>query len=183
MRQTALEQELEIDVPAEQISDIRLGMPVELFAFGADAPVAQGSLSFISPQTDASTQTVLAKAQFTNVSGALQDNQRVDARITLDERPGLLVPATAITRLGGQPFVYVAGEAEPTEDGQQPAEGPVAKLQPVTLGAMQGNDFQVLDGLSAGDEIVITGLLNLQDGTPIAPEEEAASADASPQAN
>lgn len=172
--------ELEIDIPAEQISQIRLGMPVELFTFGADASVAQGTLSFISPQTDASTQTVLAKAQFTNISSALQDNQRIDARITLDERPGLLVPATAVTRLGGQPFVYVAGEAEATEDGQPPAEGPVAKLRPVTLGAMQGNDFQVLDGLSPGDEIVITGLLNLQDGTPISPEEEAANASVSP---
>ena len=168
--------ELEIDIPAEQISQVQLGMPVELFTFGADDPVAEGSLSFISPQTDASTQTVLAKAQFGNAAGGLQDNQRVDVRVILDERPGLLVPAMAITRLGGQSFVYIKADAPPPEDGQPPVEGPVAKLQPVTLGAMQGNNFQVLDGLSRGDEVVVTGLLNLQDGSPISPQDEAASA-------
>ncbi len=172
--------ELEIDIPAEQIGEIQLGMPVELFTFSADSPVATGSLSFISPQTDAATQTVLAKARFSNLASNLQDNQRVDVSIVLDERPGLLVPATAITRLGGQSFVYVAADAPPPEAGQPPIEGQVAQLRPVTLGAMQGNNFQVLDGLSAGEEIVTTGLLNLQDGSPIAPQEEAADANASP---
>ncbi|MEM1238875.1 MAG: efflux RND transporter periplasmic adaptor subunit [Cyanobacteria bacterium P01_H01_bin.26] len=173
--------ELEIDVPAEQLSEIRLGMPVELFPFGAaDTPVAEGALSFISPQTDASTQTVLAKAQFDNGAGSLQDNQRVDVRVIVDERAGLLVPATAITRLGGQSFVYVAADAPPPEEGQPPVEGQVAQLRPVTLGDMQGNDFQVVDGLESGEQIVITGLLNLQDGMPIDPQAEAADGDSSP---
>ncbi|MEM1254124.1 MAG: efflux RND transporter periplasmic adaptor subunit [Cyanobacteria bacterium P01_H01_bin.21] len=174
------ELELEIDIPAEQIDEIQLGMPVELLTFSGDEPVATGSISFISPQTDIATQTVLAKARFSNLTGRLQDNQRVDVRVVLDERPGLLVPATAITRLGGQSFVYVAAEAPAPEEGQPPVEGQVAQLRPVTLGAMQGNDFQVLDGLSAGEEIVLTGLLNLQDGAPIAPQEEAADANVSP---
>ncbi len=166
--------ELEVDIPAEQIDEIQLGMPVEVLAFGGDTPVAEGSLSFISPQTDAATQTVLAKARFENLAGRLQDNQRVDVRLILDERPGLLVPANAVTRLGGQSFVYVAVDAPPPEEGQPPIEGQVAQLRPVTLGGMQGNSFQVLDGLSPGEEIVITGLLNLQDGAPIAPQEETA---------
>ena len=172
--------ELEIDVPAEQIGEIQLNMPVELLTFGGDEPVATGSISFISPQTDAATQTVLVKARFENLSGRLQDNQRVDVRIVLDERPGLLVPAMAITRLGGQSFVYVAVNAPPSEEGQPAVEGQVAELRPVTLGAMQGNSFQVLDGLSPGEEIVTTGLLNLQDGVPIAPQEETTEVGASP---
>ncbi|MEL6130417.1 MAG: efflux RND transporter periplasmic adaptor subunit [Cyanobacteria bacterium J06627_3] len=172
--------ELEIDIPAEQLDQIQLGMPVELYLFNTDAPVAEGSLSFISPQADTLSQTVLAKAQFDNGAGILQDNQRVDVRVILGERPGLLVPANAITRLGGQSFVYVAADAPPPEDGQPPIEGQVAQLRPITLGSMQGNEFQVLDGLSRGEEIVVTGILNLQDGAPIEPQEEAADASSSP---
>ena len=172
--------ELEIDIPAEQLSQIQLGMPVELYLFGTDAPVAAGSLNFISPQADTLSQTVLAKAQFDNGTGILQDNQRVDVRVILGERPGLLVPANAITRLGGQSFVYVAADAPPPEDGQPPIEGQVAQLRPITLGSMQGNEFQVLDGLSRGEEIVVTGILNLQDGAPIEPQEEAADASSAP---
>ena len=66
------------------------------------------------------------------------------------------------------------------KQGQPPIEGQVAQLRPITLGAMQGNNFQVLDGLSRGEEIVITGLLNLQDGVPIDPQEETADASTSP---
>ena len=153
---------------------------MELYLFGSDAPVAAGSLNFISPQADTLSQTVLAKAQFDNGTGLLQDNQRVDVRVILGERPGLLVPANAITRLGGQSFVYVAADAPPPEDGQPPIEGQVAQLRPITLGSMQGNEFQVLDGLSRGEEIVVTGILNLQDGAPIEPQEEAADASSAP---
>ncbi|MEL6136459.1 MAG: efflux RND transporter periplasmic adaptor subunit [Cyanobacteria bacterium J06628_6] len=180
--------ELEISIPAEQADEVQLGMPVELSTFGSDTPAATGSISFISPQTDSSTQTVLAKAEFVDAAERLQDNQRVNARVILDERTGLLVPATAITRLGGQPFVYVAVDAPPPEEGAEgrrpeggaapgaPADAPsqVAQLRPVTLGDMQGNDFQVLDGLSQGETIVTSGLLNLQDGMPIIPQEEGA---------
>ncbi|MEM9907868.1 MAG: efflux RND transporter periplasmic adaptor subunit [Cyanobacteria bacterium P01_D01_bin.44] len=179
--------EIEVSVPAEQAGRLQPGMLVELLAFGSNEPLADGSLTFVSPQTDVNTQTVLAKAQFSNVAGRLQDNQRVDVRIVFDERPGLLVPATAITRLGGQAFVYVAADPEPSEQAESestsaipPAQAAsqsepqqIAKLRPVTLGSMQGNDIQVLDGLSPGETIVTSGLLNLQDGTPIMPQSEA----------
>lgn len=172
--------ELDIAIPAEQASQVQTGMPVELLIFGNPEPVATASISFLSPQTDAETQTILAKAVLENPTGRLQDNQRVDARIILNRSSGLLVPATAVTRLGGQAFVYVATE-EASEDqaGQNVSseQGQVAKLQPVTLGAMQGNSYQVVDGLAAGDTIITTGLLNLQDGSPIQPQEPSAQQD------
>ncbi|NEP17462.1 MAG: efflux RND transporter periplasmic adaptor subunit [Leptolyngbya sp. SIO4C1] len=182
--------ELEISVPTEQAEQMRVGMPVELLTFGSDTPITTGAISFISPQTDPDTQTVLAKARFSGGAGRLQDNQRIDVRVILEEGPGLLVPATAVTRLGGQTFVYVTAEPEPSEgeagaaqgqsqsqpQGQDQAPQQVAKLRPVTLGDMQGNSYQVLDGLSPGETIVTSGLLNLQDGTPIAPQSESESA-------
>ncbi|MEO1401275.1 MAG: hypothetical protein AAFV72_08450, partial [Cyanobacteria bacterium J06635_1] len=43
----------------------------------------------------------------------------------------------------------------------------VAKQQPVRLGEIQGNAYQVIEGLSSGDAVVTSGLLNLSDGMPI----------------
>jgi RND family efflux transporter MFP subunit len=160
--------ELVIAVPIEQARRLQLGMPVELLSFGGDR-LTTGSISFVSPQTDTNTQTVLARARFTQAEARLQDDQRVEVRVIWDEQPGLLAPATAITRLGGQPFVYVA---EPSPDDPS-AEQQIARLQPVTLGAMQGNDYQVLEGLSAGQRIVVSGLLSLRDGASIVQQVEA----------
>jgi multidrug efflux pump subunit AcrA (membrane-fusion protein) len=39
------------------------------------------------------------------------------------------------------------------------------------LGDIQGNNYAVLDGLQAGETIVVSGILNLQDGTPIIPQD------------
>ena len=183
--------DLEIAVPTERARTIQIGMPVELLTFDTGESAATATVNFIDPQSDPNTQTVLAKAEVANASGRLQDNQRVDVRVVLSERSGLLAPATAITRLGGQAFVYVAVdapslEADPSatsegnpsnaeEGGPQQASQQIAQLRPVSLGAMQGNRFQILEGLSEGEVIVTSGLLNLQDGTPIVSQSEGAT--------
>ena len=187
--------ELEIAIPIDDSQRVRTGLPVELMLFGSDDVIASGNISFVSPTTDASTQTVLAKARFSRPSQPLQDEQRLDVRVIWNQRPGILVPTTAISRLGGETFVFVPGKPEPLAEGEaegaasgppagsaggggqqgqaggQP-EGPppiVANLQPVKLGSLQDNEYQVLEGLSPGDTIVVSGLLNLRDGVPIEP--------------
>ena len=61
-----------------------------------------------------------------------------------------------------------------------PAPTQVARLRPVQLGTIQGNSYQVLDGLQPGETVVVSGILNLQDGTPILPQDAAAPAGAPP---
>lgn len=170
--------ELDIAVPVDRRQQLSLGLPVELLS-GNDAPIATGSITFIAPQATADTQTVLVTARFNNESGRLQDAQRVNARIIWSQTRGLLVPTSAITRLGGETFVYVAEKGSPEAlpppeavPPNMPRPTQVARLQPVELGELQGNSYPVLDGLEAGDTIVVSGILNLQDGTPILPQNE-----------
>ncbi|MBE9063857.1 efflux RND transporter periplasmic adaptor subunit [cf. Phormidesmis sp. LEGE 11477] len=177
--------DLEIAIPIDESDRLRTGLPVELSLFGSDDIIATGAINFVSPTTDTDTQTVLAEARFSTPGQPLQDEQRLEVRVIWDERPGVLVSATAITRLGGETFVFVPGEPDPPEteeategpspgqDGGQSngqADGPppeVAKLTSVELGDLQGNDYQVLDGLVPGDVIITEGILNLRDGVPI----------------
>ena len=175
--------ELDLEVPIEQRDRLRLGLPVELLAVDGSTVLATGSVSFISPQTNADTQTVLAKARFENAQGTLQDAQQVGARIVWSEAQGVLVPTSAITRLGGQTFVFVAAEGTPEElpppealPPGMPAPTQVARLRPVQLGDIQDNRYKVLSGLEPGETIVVSGILNLQDGIPILPQGDEAGA-------
>ncbi|MEO0771465.1 MAG: HlyD family efflux transporter periplasmic adaptor subunit, partial [Cyanobacteria bacterium J06649_4] len=182
--------EIEIAVPINESQRLRTGLPVELSLFGSDDVIATGNISFVSPTTDATTQTILAKARFSTPSRPIQDDQRLEVRVVWQERPGILVPTTAISRLGGETFVFVPGEPEPPAEGEGPPGGPpsapnggqsegppptVAKLKSVTLGELQGNEYQVLEGLEAGDTIITSGLLNLRDGVPIMEQQEGAA--------
>ena len=162
--------ELNLSIPLSQSAKLRMGLPVEILDAQGKV-IATSNVNFISPNVNANTQSVLVKANFPNSSGDLLNRQFIRARIIWDRRPGLLIPVTAITRLGGENFVFVV------ENNQQaPAGTPamVARQKPVKLGAIEGNNYQVLEGLQAGEQIVTSGMLNLRDGIPIMPVSEPA---------
>ncbi len=179
--------DLNISVPIERSRQLRVGIPVELLD-EQNQPLLRGRISFVSPEVSTSNQAILAKATFVN-DGSLRDGQLVRTRIIWSTKPGVLVPTVAVTRVAGQTFVYVAEQAEPAAnpanaagdaaadtaaapapaDGQPPASQPqqIARQRPVTLGTIQGNQYQVISGVKAGEDIVVSGILNLSDGIPI----------------
>lgn len=161
--------DLELSVPIERQDDLRVGLPVQVSRFTGDELQVNGRISFVSPLVDAATQSVLVKAIFQNATGQLQDDQRVEAFIIWDEVPGVVVPASAVSRLGGQTFIFVA-ESQPDAAEGEPQW--LASQRLVTLGAIQGNSYQVVEGLEAGETIVTTGILNLSDGVPIQPADD-----------
>lgn len=163
---------LRLQVPSTRSAQLTVGLPVELIDPTSGNRLSTGSISFISPEVDPNVQAILVKARFPNEAGSLREGQYVRARIIWNTTSALLVPTVAVSRLGGQSFVYVADE-QTTEDGQ-PMQ--VASQRPVQLGAIQNDSYRVLDGLEAGEQIVVTNILKLQDGVPIQPETESSSA-------
>jgi RND family efflux transporter MFP subunit len=169
--------ELRLSVPIERRAELREGLRV-ILGDNQGTTLAEGQISFIAPQVEPGAQTVLAKASFDNRSGFLLDGQAVRARIIWTQQEGVLIPTSAISRVAGQTFVYVAVPAPPPEEGAanaqagQSSDGPslVAEQRPVQLGDIQGNRYQVLDGLEPGDRLIVSGILNLSDGAPIMPE-------------
>ncbi len=161
--------DMRISVPSNYADRVRVGLPVQLIDPSSKKALGTGSISFVSPQIDAGAQSILTKARFKN-SGNLRDGQFVQSRIVWEKTTGVLVPTTAITRVGGQAFVY-AVEDKPAE-GDAPAQMIVAQ-RPVQLGSIQGNSYVVLDGLKPGDKIATTNILRLRDGAPV--QSEAAS--------
>ena len=161
--------ELNISVPLEQASQLELGLPAEIIDRQGEA-IASGKINFISPRTDRSSQAILVKAAFNN-DGRLKDDSFARARIIWSQQPGILIPTEAVSRIGGQSFVFVAKEAE-QEDGSTAL---VAEQKPVELGPIQGQSYQVISGLRSGDRLITSGILNLADGTPIEPEETVTS--------
>ncbi len=158
--------DLRINLPSNRSQQLRAGLPVELIDPNNNERLSTGQVTFISPTVDATAQTILIKAQFANVDGSLRDGQYVQARIIWETQPGVLVPTTAISRISGQNFVFVVSEA--TAEGGEPQT--VVQLSPVQLGDIQGDRYQVIDGLQTGDRIATSNILKLRDGVPVAPE-------------
>lgn len=147
-----------IYIPTEEAGRVRTGLPVQIM--DTDGKVlAQTSISFLSPQVDNGIQGILAKAPIP--AGSLLRNQQVvNARVIWSTAPRPTVPVLAVTRVGGQPFVYIV---------KAQGNGFVAHQVPVTLGETVGNSYPILSGLNSGDRVITSGLQMLAEGAPVQP--------------
>src|SRR5947207_13897750 len=146
-----------IYVPAEKARNLKVGLPVRLFDSAVNT-VSETEVSFVSPQVDTDTQTVLAKAPVQNPKSKVRIAEQLRAQITWGIHEGPVVPVLAVQRINGEFFAFVA-----VNEGK----GAVARQRVVKLGDTVGNDFAVLDGLKPGDHIIVSGTQFLQDGMPV----------------
>src|SRR4051812_24430426 len=152
--------EVNAAVPIERAGTLKIGLPLQVLSSDADRRIATTTVSFVSPHVDDQTQSVLVKGTVKNPDGALRPSQYVRARIVWNTSNGLTVPVTAVLRVAGQLFVFVA---EPGAVGAL-----VAKQRAVKVGPIAGDTYPVLEGVKAGERIVVSGVQKLADGAPIA---------------
>jgi RND family efflux transporter MFP subunit len=153
--------EVYVYVPIEHSSQLKMNLPVQVL--DSDGKVlANSRVSFISPQVDNTTQTVLVKARIANGNDALRQSQFIRARIVWGTHQNPQVPILAVSRLAGQYFAFVA---EPQNGGSY-----VARQKPLKIGQTVGNDYEVQDGIKPGDKVIVSGTQFLLDGAPVIPQ-------------
>lgn len=157
--------DMRISVPSNNAAQLRLGLPVELLDANTGKRLTTGRINFISPQVNTSAQSILVKARFANSDGKLRDGQYVRARIVWNQQPGILIATEAVTRMGGQNFVYVVEENKSQKRPQF-----VVHQKPVQLGDVQSDRYPILEGIKAGDHVATSNILKLRDGAPVQPE-------------
>jgi RND family efflux transporter MFP subunit len=155
--------EVNVSIPTEKVKQMRIGTQIELLN-PQSQPVGSGRVFMIAPKVADDTQTVLVKALVDNRNGALRADQQVQVRVIWERSPGMMVPTTAISRVAGQDFIFVA---------EKNGAAWIARQKPVKLGMIRGNDQQVLEGLQANEQVITTGLLKISDGTPVVNQADA----------
>ena len=151
-----------IYVPIEKSAQLKMNLPVQIVD-GSGNSLASSRVTFISPQVDNSTQTVLVKATIANSNDSLRTAQFIRARVVWGSQDKPVVPVVAVSRIGGLYFAFVA---ESDEKG-----GYVVHQKPLQIGQIVGNDYVVLDGVKPGDKVVVSGTQFLIDGIPVVPQE------------
>ena len=160
--------EVYIYVPIEKSSQLRMNMPVEILD-GEGNVVADSRVSFISPQVDSTTQTVLVKARIANSKDTLRQLQFIRARVVWGTEKSPVVPILAVSRIGGQYFAFIA-------EKDSKANGFVARQKPLKVGQTVDNNYVVLEGVKPGDKVIVSGTQFLVDGAPVVPQTEAPAA-------
>jgi len=148
--------EIYVSVPVSQAGELKVGLPVRIMEDGK--VIATNRITFVSPNVDDATQTILAKGTLVEGRGRFRSDQFIRVRILWSSEPGLTVPVTSVMRVNGQYFAFVAEKTD---------KGLVAKQHPVELGDIIGNDYVVRSGLEAGEQLIVGGLQKIRDGAPV----------------
>lgn len=129
-----------------------------LLADGTEYP-HQGKLNFAASQIDPTLGTQQLRATFDNADKRLLPGQFVRARVTTGQRDGVyLVPQKVVMSSDQGKFVYVLNDKNE------------ATIRPIVTGDWIGSDWIVLDGLNAGDRVIVDNLIKIRPGTPVSPQ-------------
>jgi membrane fusion protein (multidrug efflux system) len=132
-------------------------------ATGQDYPES-GNVDFLDIQANQSTDTVIVRAQFPNPKNLLVSGQIADVTVEAGTpTKALTIPEAALQLDQSGPYVLVVG----TDDK-------VAQ-QRVKLGAVQGADIVVQQGLKEGDRVIVEGIQKVRPGEVVAPSQAAAA--------
>lgn len=140
---------VELSVASSDLPSIKEGQPVQISARGL-TETAIGKVVFVSPLVDKDTRTARVVAEIQNPDRMWRPGSFVTAAIALNERTvPVVVPATAIQKLDGQPIVFVR-----TKGGFEKRD--------VVLGEREDQSLEIVSGLTPGESIAATNTFPLK---------------------
>jgi RND family efflux transporter MFP subunit len=148
-----------IYVPTERSGQVRKGLDVELMD-NTGKLLEKTKIDFLSAQVDSTLQGILVKAPVHATPEILRNAQMIKARVIWSTTPMAVIPVLAVTRQGGQSFVFVA---------QQQNGHFMAHQTGVTLGDTVGNTYSITAGLNVGDRVIVSSTQFLVNGMPVVP--------------
>ncbi|TMP27732.1 efflux transporter periplasmic adaptor subunit [Pseudoalteromonas rubra] len=131
--------EAQLQVPESYANELGLGMQVVL---KVGASELYGKLSAISPEVSNREVTARVRFEHSDIDG-IRQNQRLSARILLDQKENVVkVRRGSFMNAGGSVVYRIQGE--------------VATRMDIRTGASSVNEVEILDGLSPGDQIIVS---------------------------
>lgn len=133
-------------------------LPVQLILSDGSVHPEPGRFVFVDRAVDARTGTLRLRAEFKNPEQILRPGMFARIRVDLGQRPdSILVPERAIAELQGRSFVWVVDPENKT--GQRT----IQRGETLPAGVL------VLEGLQAGERIVVEGLQKVREGAVVTP--------------
>jgi membrane fusion protein (multidrug efflux system) len=118
----------------------------------------RGTVSVVGREVDPRTGTVTLEALFPNAQNILRPGGYAKLRAVIENRANaLVIPQRAVQNTQGKSLVAVVGADDTVE------------MRTVTTGPRSGTDWVILDGLAAGERVVVEGLQKVRGGSKVAP--------------
>ncbi|WP_055445986.1 efflux RND transporter periplasmic adaptor subunit [Lacinutrix mariniflava] len=139
------------DVYENQISQFKKGQDIVVTTNAYPDKSFKGKVDFIDPILNTQTRTVKLRVVLNNKNELFKPGMFVEGKIkgivSSNKEKVLIIPASAILWTGKRSVVYIKANANES----------IFEMREITLGNRINNNYQVLEGLNNGDEIVTNG--------------------------
>lgn len=150
-----------LSIPEAELTPVRRAITagralrVEAWDRSGREQLADGTLRTLDNQIDTATGTLRLKAEFANADDALFPNQFVNALLQVGMvENAITVPADAVQHGSRGTYVYTIADGK-------------AVLRDVRIGPTVDGWSQVLEGIGAGEAVVLEGIDRLREGSPV----------------
>ena len=151
-------------VPQQSAQGLKNGDQVHVVKEGTSEAIESGKINAINSLIDAETRNVGAQATFANKNGALRPGMFCEVAIMLGESAKVVtLPVSAIAYAPYGNSVYIVEDME----GPDKKKYKGVRQQFVKLGDARGDQVVILSGLSAGQEVVTSGVFKLRSGAAV----------------
>jgi membrane fusion protein (multidrug efflux system) len=145
--------------PGETLKDKLKRLPaVSLLLADGSEYAKQGKIDVIDGQFDKTTGAITVRASFANPQGLLRSGNTGKVRLSLQHTDAIIIPESATIEMQDKVFVFALTDSNRV------------KKVPIEIVGKSGTNYLVKDGVKAGDQIVLSGIDHLQEGTVIHPE-------------
>lgn len=159
---------VDFPVPESLLSKLKTGMSLNLEADAYPGRSFSASVASIDSRVDVATRAIMVRAGIENADGLVRPGMLLRVSLQQDAVDALVVPELALQQVGNRTFVFLAA-----------ADG-TAISRDVRIGSRRAGKATVVEGLKAGDKVVVDGTSKLRDGQKISPVPQNAQASDTP---
>lgn len=146
---------VDFSVPERFLGALSEGLKVSARNVAFDENSFEGEVSRIGTRVDPITRSVRVQSEFDNSDGRLRPGMFMTVQLVMGERPdAVLVPEEALQIQGAESYAFVV-------------EDDTVRRTSVTLGQRRRGEVEILEGISAGDELVVAGVQRVRDGARV----------------
>ena len=160
---------VDFSVPESRLSALAVGQPVQARSDAFPGETFQGTIPSVGSRVDPASRALPARADIPKPEARLRPGMLLRVAVSLPQRTTLQVPELSLQQVGQQAFVFrVVGDK--------------VEQVPVRIGARRPGWVEILEGLKAGDRVVVEGTVKLKPGSTIVEAGADAGAAADPAA-
>lgn len=150
---------LRAPVPERYVPLIKPGLQADLTVDARPGKTYTGKVTRVAPALDDTSRTLLLEAEVPNPEGTLKPGYFAHVTLNLGQDSALFAPQNGVLRYAGVARVFVF-------------ENGVVHSREVTTGIVENGEIEIVSGLSEGEQVVVSDIDRLADGTPVIAKEQ-----------